>query len=146
MNAKSKNIDCPCGSGKLYDKCCGRLIDGGQVASSAAELMRSRYTAYALRNEDYLRLTWWPDTLPEDALTSEDDVKWIGLKIVAPKSNAAPATSPVDADHATVEFIASFKVGGRAHKLHEISNFTRQTDAAGVARWYYVDGVFPEHD
>jgi SEC-C motif-containing protein len=47
---------------------------------------------------------------------------------------------------ATNSTVARFKVGGRAHKLHEISNFARQADAAGTPRWYYVDGAFPGHD
>ena len=143
-NAKSTGIDCPCGAGK-YQQCCGRYIGGGMVAPSAVELMRSRYTAFALRNEAYLRATWWPDTLPEEAITAEDDVKWIGLKIVG-HGHAGDAVNADNADEATVEFIARFKVGGRAHKLHEVSRFARQADAAGTPRWYYVDGTFPGHD
>jgi SEC-C motif-containing protein len=150
MNQKTKNIECPCGgssSNKAYDKCCGRFIDGGQVPANAADLMRSRYTAFALRNESYLRATWWPETLPEEAIAGEDDVKWIGLKIVAQSQQPAKAADmDADSSKATVEFIARFKVGGRAHKLHEISNFVQQADATGIARWYYVDGVFPEDD
>jgi SEC-C motif-containing protein len=41
----------------------------------------------------------------------------------------------VDADHATVEFVARSKLGGRAHRLHETSRFVREG-----GRWYYVDG------
>jgi SEC-C motif-containing protein len=137
MNQKSTSIECPCGGNKgnkRYADCCGRFIDDGQIPADAADLMRSRYTAFALRNEPYLRVTWWPDTLPDEAIAGEDDVKWIGLKI---------AGQTQDGDHATVEFIARFKVGGRAHKLHEISNFIRSGDANGALRWYYVDGVFP---
>lgn len=144
MNQKTKNLECPCGGAggkgdKSYARCCGRFIDDGQIPANAADLMRSRYTAFALRNEAYLRATWWSDTLPEDGIAGEDDVKWIGLNILQ-QAQAADG----DADHATVEFVARFKVGGRAHKLHEISNFTRKSDAAGAARWYYVDGVFPD--
>ena len=143
MNQKSKTFECPCGGAaggkgdKSYARCCGRFIDAGQIPDSAADLMRSRYTAFALRNEDYLRATWWPDTLPEEAIAGEDDVKWIGLNILKQVQDR-------DTDRATVEFVARFKVGGRAHKLHEISNFTRQRDAEGAARWYYVDVVFPD--
>lgn len=125
---------CPCG-GKNYKTCCGRFIDDGQIPSRAPELMRSRYTAFANRNEAYLRSTWHPDTLPADELTGESDVKWIGLSV-------GPDTQ--DGDDATVEFTARFKVGGRAHKLREISNFERMPDDAGQLRWYYVDGSFPD--
>jgi len=84
-----------------------------------------------------LRDSWFPDTLPEEPITGEDGVKWIGLQIVKHVHVAA-------ADQATVEFVARFKVSGRAHRLHEISNFVRQADAAGVVRWFYVDGSFPD--
>ena len=40
-----------------------------------------------------------------------------------------------DADHATVEFVARSKLGGRAHRLHEVSRFERID-----GRWYYRDG------
>ena len=42
-------------------------------------------------------------------------------------------------EEATVEFVARCKIGGRAHRLHEVSRFVR-----GEGRWYYVDGSFPE--
>lgn len=135
-NKKDKAGPCPCGQ-PSFDKCCGRFITGGQIPATAELLMRSRYSAYALRDETYLRATWFPETLPEEELTSETDVKWIGLDI---KKHQYAAGS----DAATVEFVARFKVGGKAHRLHEISNFVRQPDGEGQMRWYYVDGSFPE--
>ncbi|KAF1046159.1 MAG: hypothetical protein GAK35_01136 [Herbaspirillum frisingense] len=128
--------ECPCGKG-AFASCCGRFISGAEIPATADLLMRSRYSAYALRDEAYLRATWFPETLPEEELTSETDVKWIALEIKK-HSHAAGA------DEATVEFVARFKVAGRAHRLHEISNFVRQPDAEGKPRWYYVDGSFPE--
>lgn len=135
MARKPALVECPCAKGP-YATCCGRFIDNAQIPQTATELMRSRYSAFVLRNEAYLTLTWHPDTLPED-LISEDDVKWIGLNILNQHHVA-------DEDDATVEFIARFKVGGRAHRIHEISNFVRMPDAEGHKRWYYVDGTFPD--
>ena len=43
--------------------------------------------------------------------------------------------APQDATHATVEFVARSKLGGRAHRLHETSRFVRED-----GRWFYVDG------
>lgn len=134
-NKKEKVVDCPCGKGK-YAACCGRFHSGAVIPATADVLMRSRYSAFALRDEAYLRATWFPDTLPEEELTGETDVKWIGLDIVK-------HTWVKDSDDATVEFVARFKVAGRAHRLHEISNFVREPDDEGKLRWYYVDGVFP---
>lgn len=136
LKGKPALTDCPCG-GSTYIKCCQRFISGAEIPKNALELMRSRYTAFVLQDETYLRNSWFPDTLPEEAITGEDDVKWIGLQIIKHAHVAA-------ADQATVEFVARFKVGGRAHRLHEISNFVRQADSTGVMRWFYVDGSFPD--
>ncbi|ASU36932.1 hypothetical protein hmeg3_00595 [Herbaspirillum sp. meg3] len=138
MARKEDKQACPCGKG-IYAVCCGRFISGAAVPATAEQLMRSRYTAFSLREEDYLRSTWHPDTLPDEPITAESDVKWIGLDVIKHKHVN-------DADEATVEFVARFKVGGRAHRLHEVSSFVRQPDAAGVARWYYVDGAFPDDE
>lgn len=135
---KADKQPCTCGKG-LYGVCCGRFISGAAVPATAEQLMRSRYTAFALQDEAYLRSTWYPDTLPEEPLTGENDVKWIGLDVIKHKHVK-------DSDDAIVEFVARFKVGGRAHRLHEVSNFVRQADAVGVPRWYYVDGAFPDDE
>jgi len=90
--------------------------------------MRSRYTAYSLGRGDYLRTTWHPMTRPQD-LGLEQPVKWIGLKILQTWNG-----SPDDVE-GKVEFVARYKIGGRAHRLHEISRFERRD-----GRWLYVDG------
>lgn len=121
---------CPCG-GADYAACCGRFIDRGEVPHTAEELMRSRYTAYTLENETYVRATWYPRTLPQGPLVSnEPGLKWLGLDV----RRHVPA-----GDEATVEFVARYKVGGRAQRMHEISRFLREE-----GRWYYLDGSFPQ--
>jgi SEC-C motif-containing protein len=133
MTRNSKEPWCPCG-GTGYTQCCGRFIDGGDIPQTAEQLMRSRYTAYTLRNEPYLKRTWHASTRPGDAITQDDDVKWLGLEVR--KHVPAGVT-------ATVEFVARYKLGGRAHRLHEVSNFVCEHDSEGD-RWFYVDGSFPE--
>jgi SEC-C motif-containing protein len=54
-------------------------------------------------------------------------LKWLGLEL-----RARVATH---ADAATVEFVARSKLAGKAHRLHEISRFTRE-----AGQWWYVDG------
>ncbi|MGF6511363.1 YchJ family protein [Paraburkholderia sp. 32] len=136
-------VDCPCGGAApdarggtatkapRFVQCCGRYIDGGEAAPRALELMRSRYSAYVLGAPDYLRATWDPSTCPADLdvdPTAPDAPRWLGLQI--------KGFAESDADHATVEFIARYKVGGRAYRLHESSRFVRGDDG----RWRYVDG------
>src|SRR6188474_3543469 len=56
---------CPCGSGAAYRACCGPVHDGSPAAT-AEQLMRSRYTAFALGIEDHVFRTWHPRTRPDD--------------------------------------------------------------------------------
>ena len=127
-NAKSgPQAPCPCGLPKPYADCCGRY-HAGTAAPTAEALMRSRYSAYVLKLEDYLLDSWHPDTRPPHPLLDPADApRWLGLDI-----KRHTVTEP---DRAIVEFVARYKVGGRAHRLHETSRFVRED-----GHWYYVDG------
>ena len=123
-----KLSECPCCSGKGYAGCCGPYIDGNEPAPTAEALMRSRYTAYTFLNEEYLLATWHASMRPERlGLADETPTKWLGLEVKRYEQS--------DADHAVVEFVARYKINGRAHRLHEVSRFVREE-----GRWYYVDG------
>jgi SEC-C motif-containing protein len=89
--------------------------------------MRSRYSAFVLNELDYLLATWHPSTRPASLEPNEAGLRWLGLEV---KRHARQ-----DADHATVEFVARSKLGGRAHRLHELSRFVRED-----GRWFYIDG------
>lgn len=115
---------CPCASGATYLACCGRW-HAGAPAPDAQALMRSRYSAFVLGLTDHLLATWHPSTRPA-SLTLDAGVTWLGLEV---RRHAA------DSDHASVEFVARSKLGGRATRLHETSRFVRE-----AGRWYYVDG------
>lgn len=94
--------------------------------------MRSRYAAYALGNADYLLATWHPRTRPPRLDLEEEPVpRWLGLAV-----KDRQAQGP---EEARVEFLASYKIGGRAHHLHETSRFLKEN-----GRWYYVDGDLHE--
>lgn len=134
MEAPDPKQPCPCGSGEPLGRCCGRYLDpaDGADAPSAEALMRSRYVAYALGDEAYLLATWHPSTRP--AALELDTVprpRWLGLTIRRHEMSGE--------GRAVVEFVARYKVGGRAFKLHETSRFVREHD-----RWFYVDGDVEE--
>lgn len=119
---------CPCGASADYLLCCGRFLDGEQRAPGAEALMRSRYTAFVKGREDYLMATWHPDHRPAALdLHQETATRWLGLEIKAARVQ--------DARHATVEFVARYKIGGRAHRLHETSRFVLEDGL-----WLYTDG------
>lgn len=87
--------------------------------------MRSRYSAFVLDLRPYLLQTWHVDTRPESLEPPEPGLKWLGLEV--------RQSALLDPDRGTVEFVARSKLGGRAHRLHEVSEFVRQD-----GRWYYT--------
>lgn len=123
---------CPCGSPLPLARCCGALhaefaAGRGLTAASPEALMRSRYTAFVLDRRDYLLASWHASTRPAALEPPEPGLKWLGL--------AVKRSALQDADHGTVEFVARSKLGGRAHRLHEVSRFVREN-----GQWFYVDG------
>ena len=117
---------CPCGSDRPLAVCCGPYLEGTALPGDARTLMRSRYSAYVLGDKAYLLATWHPDTRPA-SLELDPPVKWLGLAVKRHEIMADEA--------ALVEFVARYKIAGRAHRLHEISRFLRVD-----GRWMYLDG------
>ncbi len=118
---------CPCGRSAAYADCCGRY-HAGPLALQAPDpesLMRSRYSAFVKDLRPYLLATWHPSTRPADIEPPEPGLQWLGLDV--------RRAVQLDADHGVVEFVARSKLGGRAHRLHEISTFVRED-----GRWLYV--------
>ena len=95
--------------------------------------MRSRYTAYVLKLEDYLLQTWHADTRPVALnLSADSAIKWIGLQINHTETNESTAT---------VDFTARYKISGKAEKMREVSQFLLVE-----SRWFYLTGIGPDID
>ena len=128
---------CPCTSKKPYDRCCGPFIAGTALPDTAEQLMRSRFSAYALGKVEYLI-----QTRPEAKRAEEDreelkvyckSVSCVGLKIVAKEKGAKGDETGV------VTFHASLQANGHRSLHIETSNFEREN-----GRWVYVDGIVKE--
>ena len=123
---------CPCGRtdargrARAYADCCAPAHTGARPAPDAETLMRSRYSAFVRGDVPYLLATWHASTRPA-SLTLEQEARWLGLEIRQHRMTGA--------DTAEVEFVARFRVAGRAVRQHELSRFVRE-----AGRWYYVDG------
>ncbi|OBH53671.1 zinc chelation protein SecC [Mycobacterium colombiense] len=123
------NEPCPCGSDNSYRACCGPLHEGQSQARTAEELMRSRYSAFAYGDADYLFRTWHPRTRPADVVV-DTNITWTGLHVID-----TLAGGPGD-DSGEVEFTARYESAGGGHVLHERSRFARR-----AGRWFYLDAV-----
>lgn len=117
---------CPCGSGQTLANCCGPWLDGAPAPTPEA-LMRSRYTAFVLENEAYLRASWHPQTCPQGTLLAQG-TRWTGLKVLS---------SSADGDQGQVQFEATFREAGDNHwyQLQETSRFVREN-----GDWLYCEG------
>ena len=96
--------------------------------------MRSRYTAFALGTPeavDYLVATHHPKhrdpELRQGLRASIAGVdRWEGLRVLS---------AGADGDRGTVEFVATYRIGGEQGRLHERSEFVREG-----GRWLYTQG------
>ncbi len=125
-----KNLACPCGQGD-YQYCCQPLHEGQAHAETASQLMRSRYSAFALQQIDYIVQT---TALGQQASLDVDAIadwsksnQWLKLEVL--NSN-----EKLDKSHAQVEFKAHYHDAKQAQIHHEISHFVQHQ-----ARWYFLD-------
>jgi SEC-C motif-containing protein len=99
-----------------------------RLAETAEELMRSRYSAYALGEFDHVFRTWHPRTRPSE-VGADAGLAWRGLDVVGTRGGGPEAAE------GEVEFRAHYQLGGQRGVMHERSRFARR-----AGRWVYVDG------
>ncbi|RUO20683.1 YchJ family protein [Aliidiomarina haloalkalitolerans] len=116
---------CPCGLSQNYSACCGRLHNGAQ-ATTPEQLMRSRFSAFALGLTDYLLATWHPRTRP--SLDLNDNPQWVKLEVI---------DSWQRDDNGFVHFRAYYRIGGELGILEEKSDFVLEND-----QWFYLQGDY----
>lgn len=126
---------CPCGSSAMYSDCCEPLHKGQKAATTAVELMRSRYTAFCYQKIDYIISTTLPDRRTEkmrdDIRTTCGAVAWLELEIISTFQGGSKDKT------GRVEFKASYVDKGQVKVHHERSHFSRK-----AGKWYYANGIF----
>lgn len=126
----SPNSKCPCGSGKKYKKCC-QIFHKGAIAKDALSLMKSRYSAYAVGDAEYIIKT----TAKENKDYMDNKAKWKEEIKAFHKNNIFEKLKIVeyieDSNSATVEFEAY--ISGEV--MREKSHFIKQDN-----KWLYLDG------
>ena len=126
--------DCACGSQRPYPECCGAFHAGLRKAATAEELMRSRYSAYALKLPDYIVATTHPSYrspgLMQEVEAWMAQTTWQQLEVLQTKQGGT------EDQQGEVEFRAHYSVAGINDSHHEHSRFEKQED-----EWYYTEGV-----
>lgn len=132
-------MDCPCGSGESFEKCCEPFLKGKANPETAEKLMRSRYTAFTYKDIDYLKKTLAPESRGDfDAASTKqwaENAKWKGLKILSTQKGGP------DDKKGSVEFVATYEMDGEALDHHEISQFRKSEGG----QWFFVSGDSHTH-
>ena len=125
---------CPCGTNINYDNCCARFHRGDARTETAEQLMRSRYSAWALGLIDYIIATTWPKQqhhLQRKTLKAwADATEWRQLEIIDIDKGQ------VDNTTGEVEFRATcrLKASGEINVHQERSSFIRE-----AGQWFFID-------
>ena len=126
-------MNCHCCSNRKFSECCEPVIRNKR-AQDPEQLMRSRYSAYVVKNYDYILTTYAPVQQQSLSLHSlrehSQNTKWLHLEVIdTTESNNV----------GTVEFIATYSIDGDFFSMHELSSFVKQN-----GNWYYTIGVTKE--
>lgn len=120
---------CYCGNHLSFQECCEPFIKGVQKPPTAEALMRSRYSAYATGEADYLVNTTHVSTRKNhkksDILSWAKNNKWTQLEIIS-------------ASETTVIFNAYYLDNRLQPQIHyEQSTFVFENGS-----WFYIDGEY----
>lgn len=127
-------MKCPCCSQLDYEQCCEPFLKGKKKPSTPSELMRSRYTAFNIKDANYLYNTSSDDLkkqlTKEGLLESANAFQFVKLEVI-------------DADNDWVEFKAAILAGNTLSPLHEKSTFVTTLNG----EWRYDCGeIYPVGD
>ncbi|MGI5289520.1 YchJ family protein [Nonomuraea polychroma] len=120
---------CLCGLPAAYQDCCGKLHRGEAAATTAEQLMRSRFTAFGVGDAAYLLRTWHPASRPA-RLDLDKRVRWVRLEILETTGGSVVHTE------GTVRFRAHFIDRGKPGEMEENSRFVRIN-----GRWGYTGAL-----
>jgi SEC-C motif-containing protein len=121
---------CPCGSQKKFSSCCELYIEQLRPAITSESLMRSRYTAFFLKNMDHIVRTTHPKS--RGGFDRKAHQEWADssefYKLEILKASQV-------GDTGMVEFKAYSRVAGEEKLHHEISSFRRDKGL-----WFFLSG------
>jgi len=128
---------CVCGSQQSYVDCCQPFHLATQQAQTPEQLMRSRYSAYVLKNAKYVYQTYASEKQAENPVKEikdfADSCRFIKLTVI---------DSGYEDNLGFVEFKAHYFYQNLYCELNEKSQFIKEDD-----QWRYLDGeIHPVDD
>lgn len=123
---------CYCGNEASYEECCQPHLAGNKKPENPERLMRSRYSAFCIKDIEYLVSTHHHSKQKADEreqlVSTFAHTKWLGLKVLTSEIDQS------DKNSGHVEYLA-FRQTKKIEQLHENARFIYENN-----RWYYLDG------
>jgi len=147
----SSDIACYCGSRLLFKQCCQPYITYKKQVQTPEQLMRSRFSAYAVGNSQYIFDTYAKSSQASQSVKEINDwsiaCTWIALQIDSINNNETTVTN---SSEQFVEFSAFYITDDTLYELRENSRFVLETimlegKTKKESQWRYIDGEIIEH-
>jgi len=151
----SSKLTCFCGSKLAFDQCCQPLIFRNVQAQIPEQLMRSRFSAYAMGNGQYIYDTYAKSSQASQSVRDLNDwsetCKWIALQIHSINNNNLIENESAEQ---FVEFSAFYITDGVLCELRENSRFVLEVPLSESTlkngkqdlEWRYIDGDILKHN
>ena len=133
----SPNDICPCGSLKKYKKCCKPFHDKITFPKTALELMKSRFSAFAVLIADYIIFT----THQNNPDFTTDLKSWTNDILNFSKNTRFERLEILDFIEGEVESFVTFKATLFQDNT-DISFIEKSRFLKVEEKWLYVDGQF----
>lgn len=122
--------NCFCGNELPYQQCCQSIIDGKVVAKNAESLMRSRFTAYVIKNYQYILQTYASQQRAKLTVKglarSAQGIHWLSLHVLNHQAQEKKSQ---------VEFKSYYQIEKSFYVMHELSDFILE-----AGKWFYTRG------
>ncbi|XQW83641.1 YchJ family protein [Thalassotalea piscium] len=135
-------MSCYCGSSNAFSQCCQPFILKKRSPETPEQLMRSRYSAYATNNPQYIFETYAQQKQQENTLDDiaqwAQETQWLSLII---KDASTVSIEQFNSEYLpTVNFIAYYNHDKQFYQMNECSRFIVE-----YGQWRYLDGDVTEH-
>jgi len=136
-------MSCFCCSNLPFGQCCQPILEHKTPAVTPLQLMRSRFSAYALGNTEYILNTYAIEKRKLHTLRDisewSNECKW--LKLIIHQSTNVTISEFESANNSTVTFTAIYRQGNHFFQMKELSRFVVEEE-----QWFYLDGDILIHD
>lgn len=137
---------CYCGNTLDFENCCQAIITGKKIAVTPEQLMRSRYSAYVIKNAHYIFKTYATATRQKQSVSDiqqwADQTQWLKLTVLSSDDiHSSEYINNTPNDLPRVEFTAWYFHNKTLCKMTESSRFIYENE-----QWLYLDGDVEEHE